>query len=158
MKPSVGDTLLTSSFMIRLTMVVLPALSRPLRPWSEDTNLVVAESYSIKIRISLSFNLAFRRMDSILSNEVSRLTPEHREPRCSCCSCVGFDFPENPAIMQGVCSDSELKASKQILWSRETPAKCRLVQYANRQLHVVTLSSLLFRTCLAYCHFQIPRR
>lgn len=31
MKPSVGLTLLTSSFMIFLTMVVLPALSSPLR-------------------------------------------------------------------------------------------------------------------------------
>jgi hypothetical protein len=31
-KPSVGLTVVTSSFMIRLTMVVLPALSRPLVP------------------------------------------------------------------------------------------------------------------------------
>jgi hypothetical protein len=32
MKPSVGLTLFTSSFMIFFTMVVFPALSRPLRP------------------------------------------------------------------------------------------------------------------------------
>lgn len=29
-KPSVGLTVVTSSFIMRLTMVVLPALSRPL--------------------------------------------------------------------------------------------------------------------------------
>jgi hypothetical protein len=67
MNPSVGLTLLTSSPMIFLTIVVLPALSSPLRvkisvlyvfPWWFQ--------YSIRIRISLSFSLAFRKIESIL--------------------------------------------------------------------------------------------
>ena len=97
-KPKVGDTLLTSSFMIRLTIVVLPALSRPLGPQLEGTDLVVAESYSIKIRNSLSFNLAFRRMDSILAAEKLRLTPEHWSPRCPFCSCTGLGSSEMSAV------------------------------------------------------------
>ena len=69
MKPRVGLTLLTSSFMIFLTMVVFPALSSPLR----NSNLVanyeswkMGETHNIKILISLSFNRAFRKIDNIL--------------------------------------------------------------------------------------------
>ena len=68
MKPRVGLTLLTSSFMIFLTMVVFPALSSPLR----NSNLVAnyeswkMETHNIKILISLSFNRAFRKIDNIL--------------------------------------------------------------------------------------------
>ncbi len=72
MKPSVGLTVLISSPIILLTMVVLPALSRPL--CSNSVRLLVEgdewtdymDPYSIRIRSSLSFSLAFRRMDSIL--------------------------------------------------------------------------------------------
>lgn len=35
MNPSVGLTVLTSSFMTRFTIVVFPALSRPLCRWSQ---------------------------------------------------------------------------------------------------------------------------
>lgn len=38
MKPNVGLTVLTSSFMILLTMVVFPALSRPLLPLVRGLN------------------------------------------------------------------------------------------------------------------------
>lgn len=51
MKPSVGLTVLTSSPMILFTIVVLPALSSPRR----------------RIRISLSFSRALRRIESIVS-------------------------------------------------------------------------------------------
>lgn len=57
-----------SSFIIFLTMVVLPALSRPLcrnqSPvvWSE----AASATHSIRIRISLSFNRAFLNIDNIL--------------------------------------------------------------------------------------------
>lgn len=51
--------------MIFLTIVVLPALSRPLSQVSRF-HQSGKRAYSIKIRISLSFNLAFRKIDSIL--------------------------------------------------------------------------------------------
>ena len=38
MNPRVGLTVVTSSFIIRLTMVVLPALSRPLRYQSVESS------------------------------------------------------------------------------------------------------------------------
>lgn len=60
--------------MIFLTMVVLPALSNPLREHvSESTQFLVIVIYSIKIRISLSFNLAFRNIDNILLSDVEVL-------------------------------------------------------------------------------------
>jgi hypothetical protein len=66
MKPSVGLTVLTSSPMIFLTMVVFPALSRPL---SQISRFQRSEriAYSIKILISLSFSLAFRKIDNIFA-------------------------------------------------------------------------------------------
>lgn len=68
MNPSVGLTVLTSSFIIFLTMVVFPALSSPL--WWVSVHVKSTRSQgdtnSIKIRISLSFNRAFRKMDNIL--------------------------------------------------------------------------------------------
>lgn len=68
MNPSVGLTLLTSSFMILFTMVVLPALSKPLE--SDQLSALkensLSSTHSIRIRISLSFKRAFRRMDNIL--------------------------------------------------------------------------------------------
>ena len=85
--PRVGLTVFTSSPMILLTIVVLPALSRPLMillvqlsflslslvfPYFHN-NLIrssdgasSSDTYSIKILSSLSFSLALRNMDSIL--------------------------------------------------------------------------------------------
>lgn len=76
LNPRVGLTVLTSSPMIFLTIVVLPALSRPLQvrcqiesgPRSKSKRkkeLTVA--YSIKMRSSLSLSLAFRRMESMVA-------------------------------------------------------------------------------------------
>lgn len=71
MKPRVGLTVLTSSPIIFLTMVVLPALSRPLaqvsvsRPIEKSTKEGVQCSHSSSILSSLSFSLAFLSMDSI---------------------------------------------------------------------------------------------
>lgn len=68
MKPSVGLTVVTSSFMILLTIVVFPALSSPLCPVSSvDDAGGIYESYNIRIRISLSFSRAFRRMESMIA-------------------------------------------------------------------------------------------
>lgn len=66
--PSVGLTVLTSSFIIFFTMVVLPALSSPLRGNHISTPYVRIDvcTYSIKILISLSFNRAFLNIESIL--------------------------------------------------------------------------------------------
>lgn len=68
MKPSVGLTLLTSSFMIFLTMVVFPALSSPLAHMSlvEGSEVGGHGTYSIRTLISLSLSRAFLRIDSIL--------------------------------------------------------------------------------------------
>lgn len=67
MNPSVGLTVVTSSFMTLLTMVVLPALSKPLSALSLEEHLRVGWiSYSISIRISLSFRRAFLNIDNIL--------------------------------------------------------------------------------------------
>jgi hypothetical protein len=66
MKPRVGLTLFTSSFMICLTIVVFPALSKPLFvSWALQKDFV--KTHSINIRISLSFSRAFRKIDNILS-------------------------------------------------------------------------------------------
>ena len=66
MKPRVGLTVFTSSFMIFLTMVVLPALSSPLVTNQAHENSVdPALTYSISILISLSFNLAFLKIDNM---------------------------------------------------------------------------------------------
>lgn len=70
MKPRVGLTVLTSSPMIFLTIVVLPALSRPLRLCERHANHVMVQhfmagAYSIKMRSSLSLSLALRRIESI---------------------------------------------------------------------------------------------
>jgi hypothetical protein len=70
MKPRVGLTLFTSSFMILLTMVVFPALSRPLLQSAFETANKVEGTYSISIRISLSFSRAFRSIDSISSAQL----------------------------------------------------------------------------------------
>ena len=66
MKPNVGLTLFTSSFMIFFTMVVFPALSRPLPQSIFSDAIAASRTYSIKMRISLSFNRAFRNIDNIL--------------------------------------------------------------------------------------------
>ena len=66
MKPRVGLTLFTSSPMIFLTMVVFPALSRPLP--SQSSALVHysrAGAYNMRILISLSFSLALRKIDNM---------------------------------------------------------------------------------------------
>jgi hypothetical protein len=55
MKPRVGETALTSSCMMDLTMVVFPALSRP----------------SIRMRISLSFRRDLRRIESMAVGRIS---------------------------------------------------------------------------------------
>lgn len=71
MKPRVGLTVFTSSFIILFTIVVFPALSRPLPMFvSKLLRLRSKFTHSIKILISLSFSLAFRRIDSILSVHV----------------------------------------------------------------------------------------
>lgn len=70
MNPNVGLTVLMSSFMTRLTIVVLPALSRPLDTRDQQTptrsSMISLLSHSIRIRISLSFSRAFRRMDNMM--------------------------------------------------------------------------------------------
>ena len=66
MNPRVGLTVLTSSFMILFTIVVLPALSKPLIDLSVICSCQLKLTYSISIRISLSFRRAFRRIDNIL--------------------------------------------------------------------------------------------
>jgi hypothetical protein len=67
MNPKVGLTVLISSFMILLTIVVLPALSSPLiRSVTAAAGALESVSYSINILISLSLSLAFLRIDSIL--------------------------------------------------------------------------------------------
>ena len=63
--PSVGLTVVTSSFMIRLTIVVLPALSKPLASVSRSVAIWEERAHSISILISLSFSLAFRKIESI---------------------------------------------------------------------------------------------
>lgn len=67
MNPRVGLTVVTSSFMMRLTIVVLPALSRPLqcRQFVYLGVIELQDMYSISILISLSFSRAFRNIDSI---------------------------------------------------------------------------------------------
>lgn len=66
MKPSVGLTVFTSSFINRLTIVVLPALSSPLRKHQQSwLNAILQSTNSIKILISLSFNRALRKIESI---------------------------------------------------------------------------------------------
>lgn len=69
--PRVGLTVVTSSFIIRLTMVVLPALSRPLQSLASRPERPDQSSYSINIRISLSFKRAFRSMDNMAA-KISR--------------------------------------------------------------------------------------
>lgn len=66
MNPRVGLTVLTSSFMILFTIVVLPALSKPLIDLSVICSCQLKLTHSISIRISLSFRRAFRRIDNIL--------------------------------------------------------------------------------------------
>ena len=66
-KPNVGLTELTSSFMILLTIVVLPALSSPLSKFSRVGQYLTShKSYSIRILISLSFKRAFLRTESMV--------------------------------------------------------------------------------------------
>ena len=67
MNPKVGLTVLISSFITLLTIVVLPALSKPLQ-YHGQLALITASSstHSIRIRISLSFIRALRRIESIL--------------------------------------------------------------------------------------------
>lgn len=73
MNPSVGLTVLTSSPMMLLTIVVFPALSRPLAPSpSVGVGPQAAqgrewEANSIRILISLSLTRALRRIDSIFA-------------------------------------------------------------------------------------------
>ena len=68
-KPRVGLTVFTSSPIIFLTIVVLPALSRPLQEHHVRVQRAIAIglTHSIRIRNSLSLSRAFRRMDSISS-------------------------------------------------------------------------------------------
>lgn len=71
MNPSVGLTVVTSSFMICLTIVVLPALSRPLMSPRQQVHLYpesIGRVYSIRTRISLSLRRAFRNMDNIMAD------------------------------------------------------------------------------------------
>ncbi len=66
MKPSVGLTVLTSSPIIFLTIVVFPALSRPLdRQQGAGPSSGTDTAHSISIRSSLSFSRAFRSIDNI---------------------------------------------------------------------------------------------
>ncbi|KAH9821968.1 hypothetical protein Tdes44962_MAKER04865 [Teratosphaeria destructans] len=53
--------------MIFFTIVVLPALSRPLQDMSGSPIGVNQITYSIKILISLSFSRAFLNIDNILN-------------------------------------------------------------------------------------------
>ena len=64
---------MTSSFIIFFTMVVFPALSSPLgrsahihHPHNPSPLKEAGDTYSIKMRISLSFNRAFLSIESIL--------------------------------------------------------------------------------------------
>lgn len=68
MKPSVGLTVFTSSFINRLTIVVFPALSNPLCSISKAgwLNALRQFTYSINILISLSFNRDLRKIESIV--------------------------------------------------------------------------------------------
>lgn len=67
MNPSVGLTVSTSSSINFLTIVVLPALSRPLKWHQQDLAEYPRQSTdSIKILISLSLNRALRRIESIV--------------------------------------------------------------------------------------------
>jgi len=52
--------------MILLTIVVFPALSKPLGCWVSLVQHHRSIAYSIKILISLSLSLALRKMDSIM--------------------------------------------------------------------------------------------
>lgn len=66
MNPNVGLTVCTSSFINFFTIVVLPALSNPLPPGKPGYPFDSSSgSHSIRIRISLSFKRAFRRIDNI---------------------------------------------------------------------------------------------
>lgn len=69
MKPNVGLTVLTSSPKIFLTIVVFPALSKPL--YSSCKHMLASllhVTYSIRIRISLSLRRAFLNIDNIMAN------------------------------------------------------------------------------------------
>ena len=67
MNPSVGLTVFTSSFINRLTIVVLPALSNPLTEHQQSwLNHLSRSTYSIRILISLSFSRALRKIESIV--------------------------------------------------------------------------------------------
>ena len=65
MNPSVGLTVFTSSPIIFLTIVVLPALSRPLLKCQPKSRTQGKFAHSIRMRISLSLRRALRKMDSI---------------------------------------------------------------------------------------------
>jgi hypothetical protein len=77
--PNVGLTVLTSSFMILLTIVVLPALSRPLQDHQQpECQGRLERPDSISTRISLSFRRAFLSIDSIFpTHELLDLIREH---------------------------------------------------------------------------------
>ena len=79
MNPSVGLTVLTSSFMILFTIVVLPALSRPLIDLSVICSCHLKSTYSISILISLSFSRAFRKIDNIFPGLISEPTSSDYE-------------------------------------------------------------------------------
>lgn len=59
--------MLTSSFMILFTIVVLPALSSPLPRYQKGNSAIPPASitHSIRILISLSFKRAFLSIDNI---------------------------------------------------------------------------------------------
>lgn len=73
MKPSVGLTVLTSSPMTRFTIVVLPALSRPLGGGTLSSARAGrafarwGKTHSIRMRNSLSLSLAFLKIDNMAS-------------------------------------------------------------------------------------------
>ena len=69
--------------MIFLTIVVLPALSSPLPHLSHCSLAAHNASYSIRIRISLSFNLAFRNIDNISKRRHTYGEEEVSGPRYS---------------------------------------------------------------------------
>lgn len=64
LKPKVGEMVSIGSPLNRFKMVVLPALSSPLKQhcWAHDSSLTPIPSYSIRIRISFSLVLIFLRM------------------------------------------------------------------------------------------------
>lgn len=66
MKPRVGLTVLTSSCIIFFTIVVFPALSRPLNLLGVEHSEDFGCAHSIRILMSLSFNRAFLSIDSIV--------------------------------------------------------------------------------------------